>query len=217
MSAHYAFEAKKRDRAGKGIARALRREGRIPAVIYGDNKEPVLISLDSNTINVEYVKGHMFTSLCEMDVEGSKHTVLARDIQLHPVTDVVEHADFLRVTKKTQITVSVPVHFINEEKSPGLSQGGMLQVIRYEVDLVCPAMEIPEFIEVDLEGFETGDTIKISNVKLPAHITPAITDRDFSLASINAPKRAAAADEEATPAEAGEASAEGAEAGESAE
>ncbi len=189
MSKNYALEAETRDRAGKGVARALRREDKTPAVIYGDKKEPINIALPANDLNVEYNKGHMFTMLCEMMIEGEKHVVLARDIQLHPVTDVVIHADFLRVTKKTQIAVEVPVNFINEDKSPGLKDGGVLNVVRYEIELYCSAMEIPESVEVDLAGAETGDTIKLSNITLPDGTKPVIDDRDFSIATIAAPKR----------------------------
>lgn len=191
MSKNYALKGEKRDRAGKGIARALRREGKIPAVIYGDNKAPVTIALDGNAINVEYNRGHMHTTLCDMDVEGEKHLVLARDVQLHPVTDVVIHADFLRVTSKTRIAVNVPVNFINEEGSPGLRGGGVLSVVRYDIELVCSATAIPDAIDVDLDGVDVGDTVKISDVKLPEGVTPAIDDRDFSIASVVAPRKAA--------------------------
>src|SRR5262245_20494073 len=119
-SRNYAVKAQTRDRAGKGVARELRRQNKVPAVIYGDNKEPVKISLDAKEINMEYNKGHMLTSLCDLDVDGGKHQVLARDVQLHPVTDRVEHVDFLRVNAKTKIAVMVPVHFINEQDCPGL-------------------------------------------------------------------------------------------------
>lgn len=218
MSKNYALSAANRDRAGKGVARALRREGRVPAVIYGDHKEPITISVPSNDINVEYRKGQMFTTLCDLDVDGKKHLVLARDVQLHPVTDVVLHADFLRVTPKTTITVSVPVKFINEYKSPGLKQGGVLSVVRYDVELVCGAMNIPECLEVNFEGKEQGDAIKVSDANMPEGATPAISDRDFTIATIQAPKRAAAVEEEEASSEEGgadegaeEASAEGAE------
>lgn len=190
MSKNYAMTAAKRDRAGKGIARALRREGRVPAVIYGDKKEPIKISLVANDTNVEYNRGHMFTTLCDLDVEGEKHLVLARDVQLHPVTDIVEHIDFLRVTAKTKIAVDVPVHFINEEKSPGLDQKGILNVVRYTVELVCSATHIPEQIEVNLEGKEQGDSVNISDAALPEGTKPVIDDRDFTIATIVAPRKA---------------------------
>lgn len=203
MSKNYALKAEARERAGKGIARSLRRAGRSPAVIYGDNKEPVKISLNSNEINVEYNKGHMFTTLCDVTVGSDKHLVLARDIQLHPVTDIVEHVDFLRVNKKTKIAVNVPVHFINEDKCPSIDQKGTLNITRHTVELLCSAVSIPDSIEVNIEGKNHGDAVKISDANLPDGATPTITDRDFTVATLVAPKTAeqeeaeAAASEEA--------------------
>lgn len=190
MSDKFALQAQKRESAGKGIARALRRDGRIPAVIYGDKKEPVMISLNMNDANVEYNRGHMFTSLCDLDVDGDKALVLARDVQLHPVTDVVEHIDFLRVTKKTKIAVNIPVQFINEDKCPGLTEKGILSVIRFEVEVNCSATSIPETLEVNVEGKSIGDSIKVSDAILPEGVTPVIDDRDFTIATIDAPKTA---------------------------
>lgn len=188
MSKNYALAATKRDGAGKGAARALRRDQRTPAVIYGDKKEPVKIALDTNTINVQYNRGHMFTTVCEMDVEGDKHVVLARDVQLHPVTDNVEHVDFLRVTPKTKIAVNVPIQLINEEESPGLKDGGVLNIVRFEVELVCSAMAIPEVIEVNLAGKEKNDTVTISDASLPEGVKPVIEGRDFAIATISEPR-----------------------------
>lgn len=188
MPRQYAMTATKREQAGKGAARSLRREGKIPAVIYGDKKEPVKVTLDMNTVNVEYNKGQMFTTLCNMDVEGDKHLVLARDIQLHPVTDVVEHADFLRVTDKTKIAVSVPIKLINEDKSPGLRDKGVLNVTRFEVEIVCKATNIPDEIEVNLDGKEQGDSINASDAILPEGSKFVIDDRNFTIAVLNAPK-----------------------------
>lgn len=191
MSKNYAMAAQKRERAGKGVARTLRREGRVPAVVYGDNKEPVKISLNANAINIEYNKGHMFTNLCDLDVEGQKHLVLARDVQLHPVSDLVEHVDFLRVGPKTKIAVMVPVHFIDQDKCPGLDRKGILNIVRHEVELWCIATDIPEQIDVSVAGKDFGDAIKISNAKLPAGTSPVITNRDFTIATMVAPKTAA--------------------------
>lgn len=190
MSKNYALEADKRERAGKGIARSLRRAGRTPAVIYGDNKEPVKISLSENEVNVEYYKGHMFTTLCELNVDKDKHVVLARDVQLHPVTDVVEHVDFLRVSKKTKLAVDIPVQFINEDKSPSLEEKGTLNVVRHTVELLVSAMNIPEVIEVNVEGKEHGDAVKISDATMPEGASPIIHDRDFTIATLVPPKTA---------------------------
>jgi large subunit ribosomal protein L25 len=186
---NYALQAEQREQAGKGAARSLRREGKTPAVIYGDKKDPVKVTLDSNTINVEYNKGRMFTTLCDLKVGGDKHLVLARDVQLHPVTDVVEHVDFLRVSAKTKITVKVPVHFFNDEKSPGLKKKGILNVTRHDVEVICLANNIPDHIEVDLDGKQQGDAVKASDAKLPEGSKFVINDRDFTIATIVAPKR----------------------------
>lgn len=190
MSNNYAMKAEKRDRAGKGIARSLRRAGRSPAVIYGDNKEPVNISISENEVNVEYNKGQMFTTLCDLNVDGEKNLVLARDIQLHPVTDVVEHVDFLRVTKKTKIAVNVPVKFTNEDKCPSIEGKGTLNVTRYTVELLCGATSIPDAIEVSVEGKEHGDAVKLSDATMPEGASAVITDRDFTIATLIAPKTA---------------------------
>lgn len=188
MTKHYALSAAKRDRAGKGIARTLRREDRIPAVIYGDKKEPLMISLPSKEITFEYLKGHMFTTLCDIDVSGQKQLVLARDVQTHPVTDRIEHVDFLRVSEKTKLTVDVPVHFINYDASPAAKEKAVLNIVRHTVEMVCLAQSIPEEIEVDLSKFEIGDAVKINDAKLPSGTTPKITDRNFTLATLVAPK-----------------------------
>jgi large subunit ribosomal protein L25 len=190
MSGQYAFKAEKRDRAGKGVARALRREAKVPAVIYGDQKEPIKITLAAKDVNLEYIKGHMFTTLCNLEVGPEKHLVLARDVQLHPVTDVVEHVDFLRVTPKTLIEVRVPVHFVGQEKSAALKEGATLNVVRHEVEMFCAAMDIPEFIEADVSGVTIGDSVRISNAKLPANAKTVIQGRDFVLATLIAPKTA---------------------------
>ncbi len=209
MPKNYALTAEARDRAGKGIARSLRREGKTPAVIYGDKKEPVKIALDQNTINVEYNKGQMFTTLCDLEVGNDKHLVLARDVQTHPVTDVVEHVDFLRVTAKTKIAVDVPVQFINEDKSPGMDQKGILNIVRYTIELVCTATNIPENVEVNLEGKEHGDSINVSDANLPEGAKPVIDDRDFTIATLLAPKKAEEVEEDLAEGEEGEEGAEG--------
>lgn len=205
MPKTYALSADLRDGTGKGAARALRREGKTPAVIYGDGKEPITITLDTNAINVEYNRGHMFTTLCDLALDGSQRQILARDIQLHPVSDVVEHVDFLRVTDKTSIAVEVPVQFVNEDKSPSLKENGTLNVVRFEVELVCKATSIPDYIEVNVEGKEHGDAVKISDAVLPEGTKPVIDDRDFTIATLVAPKTAAELEaEEAADAEAPE-------------
>ncbi len=214
MSKSYVFKADARDGAGKGAARALRREGKVPAVIYGDKKEPVKIAISARDANLEYNKGHMYTKLCNIEVGNDKHLVLARDVQLHVVKDTVEHIDFLRVTSKTKIAVNVPVVFVNEENSPAIQNKGVMNVVRYDIELVCKATDIPEQIEIDLTPFDIGDSIKISNVTLPDGARPVIDDRDFTIATIAAPKRIEDVAEEEEAAAAGEEGAEGAESAE---
>lgn len=203
MTKHYALEAEARTKAGKGAARALRREGKIPAVIYGDKKEPVGITLPLKEITLEYQKGHMFTTLCDIAIGKDKHQVLARDVQVHPVSDVIEHVDFLRVSDNTKLTVNIPVHLENYEDSKAAVGKGVINMVRHEVELVCLAKNIPDQITIDMAGSEIGDIIKISDVTLPKGATPAITDRDFTILTIMAPKRAV--DVEETVAEEGEA------------
>lgn len=205
MSKNYALKAEQRERAGKGVARSLRRAGRSPAVVYGDNKEPVKISLSENEVNVEYNKGHMFTTLCDLEIDGKNNLVLARDVQLHPVTDVVEHVDFLRVSKKTKLAVHVPVQFVNEDKCPSLDQKGTLNVTRHTVELMVSAMSIPDVLEVSVEGKNHGDAVKVSDANMPEGATPTITDRDFTIATLVPPKTAAQEEaEEAAAEEAGD-------------
>ena len=202
MAKNTSLTAQARDRAGKGVARALRREGRVPAVVYGDKKSPDLISLGYNEVMRLWNKGTFMSHLVDLEVDGKVQRVIPRDVQLDPVRDFVIHVDFLRLGKGATIAVEVPVHFNNEEESPGMKRGGALNVVRHEVELNCPAESIPESIEVDLTGVDVGDSIHISAVKLPDGVTPTITDRDFTIATIIAPKTAeeepVAGEEEAT-------------------
>lgn len=197
MSAkNLAMAAELREGTGKGTARAIRREAKVPAVIYGNKKDPVTISLDAKELTMQYHKGHLFTTLIDMTVDGKKEMVLARDIQTHPVTDFIVHADFLRVSAKTKIAVDIPVHFVNEEQSPALSANGILNVVRHTIELYCRATEIPESIEVDLTGKEFSDSVNLSDATLPEGTEPVIGDRDFTIATIVEPR--AADDEEET-------------------
>ena len=187
MTKHYALSAEQRERAGKGVARALRREDKIPAVIYGDAKDAQSIELAIKEVTMEYQKGHMFTNLCDLTVAGKKQLVLARDVQLHPVTDRVLHVDFMRVTPKTTIMVNVPVHFKNEETCPGIKNKGSLTVVRHDLELVCLATEIPEEVVIDLTPYDIGDSIKVSDITLPKG-TKSASQRDVSIATISAPR-----------------------------
>jgi large subunit ribosomal protein L25 len=196
MTAIITLAAEKRDRAGKGAARATRRAGRVPAVIYGGKQEPLLISLDPKLLSKELHKPGFFAKLVDISIDGATHRTLPRDVQFHPVTDQAEHVDLLRVTGDTKITVEVPVVFDNADKSPGLRRGGMLNIVRHEVELLCAADSIPDRIHVDLEGFDIGDSVHISHIKLPEGTRPTITDRDFTVATI-APPTVVKADAEA--------------------
>ncbi|MCG8356522.1 MAG: 50S ribosomal protein L25/general stress protein Ctc [Kiloniellales bacterium] len=187
MADVHSLAAELKERAGKGAARAVRRGGRVPAVIYGAKKDPVMISLDPRDVSREVNSGGFFATLFDIQVGKSKERVLPRDLQLHPVTDQPLHIDFLRVSAATEVTVEVPCVFINEEESPGLKRGGVLNVVRYEVEVVCRADAIPQQIEIDLTGLEIGDGVHISNVNLPDGVSPSITDRDFTIATVAAP------------------------------
>jgi large subunit ribosomal protein L25 len=187
MSDNTTISAQQRERVGKGSARAVRRAGRVPAVIYGDKKESIGITLDSREITKVVHQPGIFGRLLDIKVSGGIHTVLTRDIQFHPVTDNVLHMDFLRVSGSAKVAVAVAVEFINEDECPGIKVGGMLNVVRYEVELLCPATTIPEKITVDLEGLKIGDSVHISTIELQDGVTPTITDRDFTVATIASP------------------------------
>jgi len=183
----YELKAEARAQVGKGSARELRRNGFIPAVIYGDKQDPISIVLSRNEVTKKIHAGGFLTTLATIEVDGTKHSVLPKDFQLDPVRDFLMHVDFLRVSKNTQVTVEVPVHFENEESSPGIKRGGVLNIVRHTVECHCPADAIPDAITVDLTGLEIGDGIHISHVTLPEGVHPTITDRDFTIATIAAP------------------------------
>ncbi|WP_448207673.1 50S ribosomal protein L25/general stress protein Ctc [Azospirillum sp. sgz302134] len=181
------LSAEARDRAGKGTARQTRRDGRIPAVIYGGKQAPLMISLDKFAFTRVLHQPGFFTHLFDVTVDGATHRVLPRDVQFHPVTDVPLHVDFLRVSAETRIHVQVPIEFVDQDKSPGLKRGGVLNIVRHELDVTCAADNIPEHITISTEGFDVGASIHISAVKLPEGVTSTITDRDFTIATIVAP------------------------------
>jgi large subunit ribosomal protein L25 len=207
MAAATELKAQTRDRVGKGAARELRRLGLIPAVIYGDKKSPLPIAISYNEAMRRIYAGGFLSHVLTVDVGGEKHRVIPRDYQLDPVKDFALHVDFLRVSADTKLHVEVHVHFINEEKSPGLKRGGTLNIVRHTVELSCSPDAIPEEITVDLAGTDIGDSLHISAVKLPAGVEPVIHDRDFTIATIVAPSAlrseedttAAPAEEEAEP------------------
>jgi len=205
--------ASKRERAGKGSSRAVRRDGRVPAVIYGGNQPPELIIVGANDLTIKYNKGGFRNTLFNVDIEGASQQVLPRDVQTHPVTDRIIHVDFLRVGADTRIAIEVPVHFSGMPESPGLKRGGVLNVVRHEVELWCPAGAMPERLEVDLAGLDIGDGVHIHDIALPEGVTPVIRDRNFTIATIAAPSTG----EKEIPEEAEAEAAEGAEGAEAAE
>jgi large subunit ribosomal protein L25 len=179
--------AASRDRAGKGTARAARRAGQIPAVIYGNKEEPLLITVDRTRLEQELGKRGFFIRLLDVEVDGATHRVLPRDTQYHPVTDRPLHVDFLRYSADRKLTVEIPVHFMNEEESPGLKSGGVLNVVRHTIEVLCVADAIPEAFEINLSGLEVGDSIHASTLTLTNGVELTITDRDFTIATIAAP------------------------------
>ena len=187
MSEALTLAAETRDRAGKGASRALRREGRVPAVVYGGKEEPLSIHVEERVLARMLGTGHFTNSVVMLDVGGKKVRTLPKDVHFHPVSDRPLHVDFLLVAKDDTVDVSVPVRFINEEASPGLKRGGVLNIVRHELELVCDADRIPDDIRIDVTGLDIGDSIHISYVTLPAGSTSAITDRDFTIATIVAP------------------------------
>jgi large subunit ribosomal protein L25 len=187
MAATKVLSAQTRDGVGKGAARSLRRQGLVPAVIYGDKKEPLIIALPYKDVHKAIYSGGFLSHTIDIDVDGTKHHVIPRDYQLDPVKDLPIHIDFLRVAKGAKINVQVPVHFINEEQSPGLKRGGTLNVVHHTLDLTVDADRIPEAIEIDLSGLDIGDTIHISNVKLPAGASDHSHEADVTIATIVAP------------------------------
>lgn len=187
MSETLTLPAEARERAGKGASRALRRDGRTPAVIYGGKEEPTLIHVEQKELVKQLMTGHFMNSIVNIEIGGKTIRTLPKDVAFHPVTDRPTHVDFLRLTGDSKVEVSVPVVFVNEAASPGLKKGGVLNIVRHELELLCPNADIPEEIEVDVTGKDIGDSIHISDVTLPKGVTSVITDRDFTIATLVAP------------------------------
>ena len=187
MSEQLTLPAEQRERAGKGASRALRRDGRVPAVIYGDKKTPLSVHVDEKSLAKMLSTGHFMNSVIMIDSGGKKHRTLPKDVQFHPVSSRPIHVDFLRIGEHSTVTVGVPVRFDNEEASPGLKRGGVLNIVRHEIELTCDAAEIPEEIHIDLTGLEIGDSVHISQVKLPKGAKSTIEDRDFTICTVVAP------------------------------
>jgi large subunit ribosomal protein L25 len=187
MSETLTLPAEARERAGKGASRSLRREGRTPAVIYGGKEEPTMIHVEQKELVRQLGTGHFMNSIVLIEIGGKTVRTLPKDVAFHPVTDRPTHVDFLRLTGDSKVEVSVPVVFVNEDASPGLKKGGVLNIVRHELELMCPNADIPEEIQIDVTGKELGDSIHISEVALPKGVTSVITDRDFTIATVIAP------------------------------
>jgi large subunit ribosomal protein L25 len=188
MSETLKLAAEMRERAGKGASRAVRRTGRVPAVIYGLGQPAITIHVEEKLLVRQLSTGHFMNSVVELAVDGGAVVrTLPRDVQFHPVTDRPIHVDFLRLSGDSVITVAVPVHFVDEDKSPGMKRGAVLNIVRHELQLDCPSNAIPDQIDISLAGRDVGDSIHISAVVLPAGVTSHIHDRDFTIATMVAP------------------------------
>jgi large subunit ribosomal protein L25 len=197
MSEQLTLPAEARDRAGKGASRALRREGRVPAVVYGEKKEPLSIHVEEKLLSKILSTGHFMNSVIMIDLARKTHRTLPKAVDFHPVTSRPIHVDFLRIGEHTKVTVAVPVRFDNEDASPGLKRGGVLNAVLHELEIVCDAAHIPDEIHIPLDGLEIGDSIHISQVKLPDGVHPTNKDEDFTVATIVAPSAMKAEEEEA--------------------
>lgn len=195
-----------RDGVGKGAARAARRNNQVPGVIYGNKEAPIAINIDPKILTMTYHSGGFFTKLLDLELGGKAIRTLPRDIQVHPVTENILHADFMRVTDKTRIRVSIPVHVKNEAKCPGLKAGGVLNIVEHAIEVTCMANAIPAYFEVDVDGLEIGDSVHIKDLKLPEGVKPVIQDRNFTVVAVNPPTVV----KEETPVAAAAATAEGA-------
>jgi len=204
MSEQLTLPAEARDRAGKGASRALRRDGRVPAVVYGEKTEPLSIHVEEKLLNKMLSSGHFMNSVVMVDLSGKAHRTLPKAVDFHPVSSRPIHVDFLRIGEHSQVTVNVPVRFDNEEQSPGIKRGGVLNVVRHELELVCDAATIPDEIHISLAGLDIGDSIHISSVDLPEGSKSVIDDRDFTIATVVAPSAMKSEEEEAEEAAAAE-------------
>ena len=187
MSEALTLAAETREQVGKGASRLLRREGRVPAVIYGNKQDPAAIHVEEKALYRLLMTGHFMNSVVMIEVDGQTVRTLPKDVAFDPVSDRPVHVDFLRISEHATVTVQVPVRFTDEAASPGIKRGGVLNVVRHELELIVDAAEIPDDVEVSLKGFDVGDSIHISSVTLPKGASSAIDDRDFTIATIVAP------------------------------
>ena len=180
------LKATARPMSGKGAARAERRAGRVPAVIYGDNQPPLPISLDDRELRLRIFAGHFLTSIYEIDLEGKKHRVIPRDYHLDPVKDFPIHVDFMRLGEGATIRVSVPLHVINGESAPGVKRGGTVNIVTHTIDLECSVDNIPQYIEADVSALEISHSLHLSDIKLPAGVK-SLSREDATLVTIVPP------------------------------
>ena len=184
MSKDIVFNVDVRERTGKGGAREARRLGFVPGVLYGGGEDPVAINLKQNEVVKAINTGQFLSSTATLIHDGKKQLVIPQAIQMHPVSDQPQHVDLFRVDEDTEINVEVTVRFVNEDASPGMKRGGVLNVVRHAVELLVPAGSIPDAIEADLTGLDIGDSVHISAITLPKGAKPAIADRDFTIATV---------------------------------
>lgn len=184
MKAAVEFTAENRQSTGTGAARAARREGKVPVAVYANGKANQHLNVSAKDLSLNYFKGGFMNKVVSLKVDGKDLFAIPRDIQLNPVSDKIEHADFLAVDEKSVVKVLVPVHYNNIEKSIGIKRGGSLNIVRHEVELFAPVTSIPASIEIDVAELNIGEAIHIQNVKLPQGVSPAIKGRDFTLASL---------------------------------
>ncbi len=199
MSDQLTLSAETREPGNKGAARALRNQGRVPAVIYGNKEEAVSIHIEEKLLVKALNTGHFMNTVVMIDAGGQTHRTLPKDVQFHPVTDRPLHVDFFRIGEHSTVTVAVPVRFVGEENSPGLKKGGVLNIVRHEIELVSDAAEIADEVVVDVSGFDVGDSIHISAVTLPAGAKSAIEDRDYTIATIVAPSALKSSEDQSAP------------------
>ena len=176
-----------RSRTGTGMSRESRSNAKIPGIIYGEKKDPIPISIDEKNLKAQISDSGFFSRQCEIQLADKSFKVLPKDIQLHPVKENILHIDFLRVGENTTVTLFVPVKFINENECEGIKLGGVLNIVRHEVELKSPVSKIPEFLEANLSGLEIGDSIHISSIKLDEGVKATIQDRDFTIATVAPP------------------------------
>lgn len=184
-----------RENTGTGPAREARRAGNVPGIIYGGGKDPVAVSLRKNEVLKALNSGQFLANMIEISHDGKKQTVLTKDVQFHPVSDMPVHIDLYRVDESSIIEVEVSVTFVGDDVAPGIKAGGTLNVVRYAIEVSCPAGSIPDAITVDISGMDIGDSIHISEVTLPEKVTPAITDRDFTIATMVASRASTESEE----------------------